>query len=349
MSRLTRSDLRGSVQTVLGLIEPSSLGNTLLHEHILCDIRPPSWHALGDYGRELTLANHWPINYGEVVAPGNLQLDERAVAIDEIGMMKRDGGNAIVDLSCGGLDPNPRGLTEVSKATGVHVVMGCGQYVDEYQDAANAERSVESFAQEMIDQVCEGAWGTDVRSGIIGEIGCQSPWTDLEQRVMEGAVVAMEETGASLSVHPGRHRDQPQDVADFLSARGVPMDRVIMSHIDRTIFDDDSLFRLADTGCIIELDLFGMESSYYKLNEEIDMPNDGVRLKVLSKLKARGHLGQIAISHDICYRTRLSTYGGHGYGHIFRNVVPMMKRRGFSESDVDVILVATPRRLLTFM
>jgi phosphotriesterase-related protein len=348
MTRLSRTELRGSVQTVLGLIEPSDLGNTLLHEHILCDIRPPSWHELGDYGKEISLCNHWPINYGEVIAPGNLQLDERAVAIDEVGFMKRDGGNAIVDLSCGGLDPNPAGLSEVSKATGVHIIMGCGQYVDEYQDPANAERTIESFAQEMVDQVCVGAWGTDIRSGIIGEIGCQSPWTPLEKKVMEGAAIAMEETGASLSVHPGRHKDQPQEVADFLAERGAPMDRVIMSHIDRTIFDDESLFRLADTGCIIELDLFGMESSYYKLNEEIDMPNDGVRLKVLCKLKDRGHLGQIAISHDICYRTRLSTYGGHGYGHIFRNVVPMMKRRGFSEADVNTILVETPKRLLTF-
>jgi phosphotriesterase-related protein len=349
MTRLSRSELRGSVQTVLGLIDPADLGATLLHEHVLCDIRPPSWHALGDYGKTISLSNHWPINYGEVMAPGNLQLDEWAVAIDEVGYMKRDGGNAIVDLSCGGLDPDPVGLGAISKATGVHVIMGCGQYVDEYQAAANADRSVESFAQEMIDQVCAGAWGTDIRSGIIGEIGCQSPWTALEQRVMEGAVIAMAETGASLSVHPGRHMDQPQEVADFLSARGVLMGRVIMSHVDRTIFDDDCLFRLADTGCIIELDLFGMESSYYKLNEDIDMPNDGVRLKVLGKLRDRGHLGQIAISHDICYRTRLSTYGGHGYGHIFRNVVPMMKRRGFSESDVRTILVETPRRLLTFI
>jgi phosphotriesterase-related protein len=91
-----------------------------------------------------------------------------------------------------------------------------------------------------------------VRAGLIGEIGCQAPWTALERTVMQGAVIAMQQTGAALNVHPGRHEDQPHEVADFLSTTAVPMDRVILSHIDRTIFDDDRLLRLADTGVVIE-------------------------------------------------------------------------------------------------
>ena len=54
------------------------------------------------------------------------------------------------------------------------------------------------------------------------------------------------------------------------------------------------------------------------------------------------------VSHDICYRTRLARFGGHGYAHIFANVVPLMLARGFSRAEVDQILVRTPRRLLTF-
>ena len=46
---------------------------------------------------------------------------------------------------------------------------------------------------------------------------------------------------------------------------------------------------------------------------------------------------------------RLASFGGHGYGHIFRNVVPMMKKRGYSEDEIDAILVLNPRRLLTFV
>ncbi len=70
-------------------------------------------------------------------------------------------------------------------------------------------------------------------------------------------------------------------------------------------------------------------------------------MATLGRLKSRGHLGQIAISQDICYRSRLTAMGGHGYGHVFRNVVPLMRRRGFTEDDVRRILVDTPARLLT--
>ena len=347
--RTTRASARGMVQTVDGLVEPDQIGLTLLHEHVLVDIRPPAWRAMEQIGAVITLANRFAIDYGEVVAPGNYVLDKEDVAIAELRSMRRDGGQTVVDLSCGGLHPNPLGLQRVSRASGARIVMGCGYYVDEYQAPANHGRTVEDFAAEMIDQIQVGAWGTDVRAGVIGEIGCQVPWTELEQRVMAAAVVAQRETGAALTIHPGRHPDQPQEIAEFLRAHGADMSRSIISHIDRTIFDEERLFRLADTGVVIELDLFGMESSYYKLNESIDMPNDAQRLRFLRKLIDRGHLSQIAISHDICFQTRLSCCGGHGYGHIFRNVVPLMKRRDFDPSEIDVILQATPRRLLTIV
>jgi phosphotriesterase-related protein len=260
--------------------------------------------------------------------------------------MKHDGGEAIVELTCGGLSPAPNGLKRIAQGTGVHLIMGCGHYVNDYQDPKNHQRTVEDFAAEMIGQILRGAWGTDVRAGIIGEIGCQAPWTPQEQRVMLGAVLAQRQTGAAINVHPGRHRDQPQEVADFVRVKGGRMDRVIISHIDRTVFDDERLRRLADTGCVLEWDLFGQESSYYRL-ADIDMPNDAVRLRAIRGLIARGHLAQILISHDICYRSRLVRFGGHGYGHIFANVVPMMRRRGFSDAEIQAILVDNPRRLLT--
>jgi phosphotriesterase-related protein len=268
------------------------------------------------------------------------------VAADEVRGMVAAGGRSVVDLSSGGLSPDPLGLVGIARASGAHVIMGCGHYVEEYQDPANATRTIEDLAEEMVEAVTDGAWGTDVRAGIIGEIGCQAPWTALEQRVMLAAVLAQRETGAAVNVHPGRHPDQPQEAADFIRVKGGLMDRVIISHIDRTVFDDERLRRLADTGCVLEWDLFGQESSYYRLSD-IDMPNDAIRLRAIRGLIARGHLAQVLISHDICYRSRLVRFGGHGYGHIFANVVPMMRRRGFTEAEIQSILVDNPRRLLT--
>lgn len=347
MTRLSRDTMRGWAQGVLGPIDPATLGPTLMHEHLLWDIRTPGMRADPDQGPEITLCNCFAINYARKrKVPSNYRLTCETTATSELKLLAAAGGRTVVELSSGGLDPRPNGLVALARDAGVNVIMGCGHYVDEYQPAANRARSVESFASEMVDQIQIGAWNTDVRAGIIGEIGCQAPWTATEKRVMAGAILAMQETGAALNVHPGRDPDQPQEVAAFVRAHGADPGRVILSHIDRTIFDEERLLRLADSGVVIEFDLFGQEQSYYSLGD-IDMPNDATRLRMIRALIARGHLERVVISHDICYRTRLTAFGGHGYGHIFANVVPMMAARGFSEAEITAITVGNPRRLLT--
>ena len=346
---MQRDATRGKVQTVCGPIVPETLGPTLMHEHLVCDIRPPSLKTCDcDWG-SVSLENVWAINYGEIEHAPSYVLDVPEVMVEEVKAMRDAGGSAIVELSNGGLSPAPEQLRDISERTGVHVVMGCGHYVEEHQDPANHERNVEDFAEEIRAQVQEGAWGTGIRAGIIGEIGCQSPWTELERRVMRGAILAQGETGATINVHPGRHPDQPQEVADFIAAAGGDPARTVISHIDRTLFDDDRLLRLADSGCVLEFDLFGHESSYYAFDLSVDMPNDAQRLARIRTLIDHGHLERVLISHDICVLTRLIRFGGHGYGHIFRNVLPIMRRRGFSEAEIDAILVDNPRRLLTFV
>ncbi len=346
---MQREHLRGKVQTVRGPIDPDSLGPTLMHEHLVCDIRPPSLKTCDcDWG-PVTLENVWAINYGEIEYAPSYVLDMPEVMVEEVKAMREAGGSAIVELSNGGLSPAPERLREISERTGVHVVMGCGHYVEEHQDPANHERNVEDFAAEITAQVLKGAWGTDIRAGIIGEIGCQSPWTELEKRVMRGAILAQGETGAAINVHPGRHPDQPQEVADFAAAEGGDTARTVISHIDRTVFDDERLLRLADSGCVLEFDLFGHETSYYAFDLSVDMPNDALRLRLIRTLIDHGHLDRVLISHDICALTRLTRFGGHGYGHIFRNVLPIMRRRGFTETEIDAILIDNPRRLLTIV
>lgn len=65
---MTREDLKGKIQTVLGPIEPAGLGPTLMHEHLLCDITPPTM-ADRDDGPEITLANRHEIAYGRASTP----------------------------------------------------------------------------------------------------------------------------------------------------------------------------------------------------------------------------------------------------------------------------------------
>jgi phosphotriesterase-related protein len=345
---MDRQRLKGRIQTVTGLIQPDRLGMTLMHEHLLCDLRTPTMMQSNAPEPEITLDNTFAINYGRVKHVGRYLMDLKDAAIAEMNAMKDLGGNAVVELTCGGFKPDPKGLEEIALATGVNIVMGCGYYVEEYQDATTMRRDPESFAEEMTRHIFAGAWNTDIRSGIIGEIGCQYPWTAHEKRVMRGAVMAQDATGAALNIHPGRNEDLPLEIALTVKGWGADLPRTIISHIDRTIFDEDRLLRLAETGVVIEFDLFGVETAYYGLNERIVMPNDGRRLELIRALIDRGHLDQVVISHDICYRTRLTSFGGHGFGHIFANVIPLMRAQTFTDAEIDAILIDNPRRLLAF-
>ena len=46
---------RGMVQTVRGPIPPETLGATLMHEHVFCDITPPELAAQVEPDVEITL------------------------------------------------------------------------------------------------------------------------------------------------------------------------------------------------------------------------------------------------------------------------------------------------------
>jgi phosphotriesterase-related protein len=347
MTRVSRADMKGKAQTVLGLIDPSSLRSTIMHEHLLWNITPPARRS-EPLDAPLDPARYWQYLTAQDKNPSYTTQKDVAKAARAVDEFVTHGGNTIVELTIGGLEPDPIGLATIAKQTGAHIVMGCGHYVDDYQDPANDTRTIDSFAEEMIAQVQQGAWSTDVRAGIIGEIGCVWPWTEKEKRVLAGAVIAQQETGAALTIHPARHQDHPWMLVEFLKAHGADLSRTIIDHIDRTIFDDERLFRLADAGIVLEWDLFGQEATYYG-HADIDMPNDGARLKAIRRMLERGHKGQIVISHDICHVIQFSEHGGHGYAHIHRTVIPHMRKRGFSDIEINEIMVETPRRLLTFI
>ena len=342
-------DRRGRIQTVCGLIEPEELGPTLMHEHVLWDVTRPEVRARCGPGDEveIRLDTVWEINRRSILDFGNQHNHDRGVALAELVRLKESGGAAVVDLSNFGLDPDPAGLRQLSQESGIDIIQGAGYYVDEYIPEDRKGRSVDELAAEMIAQVDEGCWGTPVRAGIIGEIGCMWPLRDFERKSLQAAALAQQATGASINVHPGRHADAPAEIVGILAGAGADVGRVVMSHIDRTFFSIDEVLRLADTGCVIEYDFFGIETSYYWF-AGTDLPTDYMRLGYIRDLIDRGHGEQIVVSHDICTKTRLVTYGGHGYGHILRNVVPLMRRKGFTEDEIDTILVRTPRRLLTF-
>ena len=335
------------VMTVLGPIAPEALGATLLHEHLLCDLRPLAARGPVEPEVEIVLANAFDVNYRPGEHRGNHRLQDHALATHEARLFKAQGGGAIVEMTTAGIGPDLAGLAEVSRASGIHVVASAGYYTEAFQDEATLALPVGALAETMIAEVRQGARGTDIRCGIIGEIGCSWPLTPFERRSLIAGAKAQVETGAAITVHPGRHPQAPHQILDILGKAGADISRVVIDHMDRTYEGDDGeVVALARRGCVVEFDFFGIETSKYWLGVA-DLPTDWMRLRCIRRLFEAGLGDRVAVAHDICTRSRLQSLGGHGYGHLLRNVVPLMRERGFAQVEIDQLLVETPRRLLT--
>jgi phosphotriesterase-related protein len=226
--------------------------------------------------------------------------------------------------------------------------MGTGFYVKDYHPAALGDLSEDAICDLIVEDIVNGVGEPAVRPGIIGEIGLVWPVHPDERKVLRAAAKAQQKTGYCLTIHPGRNPAAPLDAIRTVEQAGGDPGRTIIDHIERTVFETSDFLELAKTGCYLEFDLFGLESSYYPM-ADIDMPNDALRVNMIAALARHGHLDQVLVSLDIDTRARLVRYGGEGYAHIIKNVVPVFRRKGFSASDIDRILAGTPQRALTIV
>jgi len=64
---------------------------------------------------------------------------------------------------------------------------------------------------------------------------------------------------------PEESETAPFEILDILEAAGADISRTVMSHLDRTFYDDKKLLEFAKRGCYLEYDLFGIECSHYQV------------------------------------------------------------------------------------
>ena len=123
-----------------------------------------------------------------------------------------------------------------------------------------------------------------------------------------------------------------------------------MGHLDSFIDDMDLIRRIAETGCFLEYDVFGTEDTVWGFvaHQEVGMASDVQRLQALEAIIEMGYLDRIVIAQDNCFKTHWTRYGGTGYAHILENILPRMRKRGFTEAQIHTILVDNPARAFAF-
>lgn len=346
----------GQVQTVLGPIDPGTLGRTLTHEHIKmdykCCLRPP-WReadAKTMTNSEFTLANLGWIHQNPYSHILNLALGDEPFEdmVKELKLFKQEGGQSIVEVTTVGITRDVEFLARAASATGLNIIAGTGYYLDHSLPPEVKASSVEELSKIMVKELTEGVGDMSIKCGVIGEIGCSWPLTPAEKNSVLAAAAAQAQTGAPLIIHPGRNEESPMEIVRILQEAGADINKTVMSHLDRTVFDRSKLLELASTGIYLEYDFFGIELSYYQGNTAVDVINDAQRIQNIKFLTSEGYADKVVIAHDVHTRHRLVKYGGHGYAHIQVNAVPKMLMRGISQEVIDKIQISNPRAWLTF-
>ena len=335
----------GTVRTVLGDVVAETIGPVMVHEHVLFNIVPPG--VLADRDKPILPHERWQIDYRSNETQANAHQTNPDIASTELIAFGRDGGSLIVDQSVTGLARNATGLARASCQSGIHVVAAAGTYTAAFLNSETLAMDEAALTARFTAEINTGIDDTDIRAGLIGEIGCSWPLHPFEHRALIAAARTQVATGAAISVHPGRHAQACSDILDILETNGADLTRVILCHMDRTYPDGDGIQLLLDRGATVEWDFFGIEQSHYWMSDRTELPSDLGRLRLIQRFSEIGYGAQITISQDICTKTRLQTWGGHGYGHILRNVCHLMTRLEFSPSLVAELLRKNPINLLT--
>ncbi len=275
----------------------------------------------------------------------NLLLDDEALAIKEAARFKAAGGGTIVETSSIGLGRDAAALQRIAMATDLHVVAGCGFYVEIAHPGWVADASVEQLRDHMLRDILEGIDGSTIRAGIIGELGTSYAVTPVEERVLQAGAMAQRQTGLAVTIHMGGRAGEAERVLTILEQAGADLTRVILGHMDDDLADVEAHRAAARRGAFLEYDAFGAEWYFDGLDAVTARDTD--RIQMLDRMASWGHLDQVLIAQDIWLKQGWRRYGGLGYDHILRSIVPALLKTGFKQRDVQQLMIHNPARVLS--
>ncbi|HET8757209.1 MAG TPA: phosphotriesterase [Solirubrobacteraceae bacterium] len=332
------------IQTVLGPIGADQLGVTSMHEHLLADARvlqAPAREPLPE-SHGVTIENLGFLRWNLLALEDNLVLDDGDLAAAELGRAAALGQRAVVDLTVWGLGARPRDLPAIARATGMHVIAGCGAYLDRPHPPEVAGRAHDELVARFVGALeHEIEPGSGVRAGLLGLIGTSEPVTESERRVLHAAGAAAGRTGAALTVRLDPSARRGEWVLEQLAAAGCPPRQVIFGNVDEFV-DRAYLGALARAGATLEW-CFGNEA-YYR--DGYKDPTDAERLDGICAVLEDGFGDRCVLGCSVWTKTQLRAYGGMGYDHLLRRIVPTLRERGVPDDILDAMLVGNPRRLL---
>jgi phosphotriesterase-related protein len=354
------------VMTVSGPVLPEDLGITLSHEHCLVDLRsywktPPEEARRALAEAPIAWKNIGYSRRNPFLSRDNLVLSNVELAVRELMEFGSLGGRTVVDLTLPDIGRDPSTLLDLSQKTGLNIVAGCGHYIQISHPPELAAESLDSITRRFLAEIQEGIGDTNIRAGVLGEIGTSSPIHPDEEKVLRAAARAHKATGIAIAVHlspaPSLDLWAGHAVLDILESEGVNPGRVLLCHLDNMLAPGEDFqkaiqqhFSLGRRGCFLGYDGCGKEH-YFPSGSRAAFPSfwcphDRERAKASASLLEAGFGEQLLLSHDVCFKIELVEYGGFGYGHLLRTFASNLQDYGVGEPQIHKLLVDNPRRWL---
>ncbi|HFT8250543.1 TPA: phosphotriesterase-related protein [Yersinia enterocolitica] len=258
------------------------------------------------------------------------RLDQYQLICDEMRELVGKGVANIVEVTNRYMGRNPQFLLNVMRDSGINVIASTGYYTDSFYPPMVRENSAEQLAQTMIDEIEIGIDGTELKAGVIAEIGTsEGIITPDEAKVFHAAALAHHATGLPISTHTSFSTMGLEQIA-LLKQHGVALDRVVIGHCDLKE-QPDLIMKMIDMGVYVQFDTIG-KNSYFP---------DERRIAMLVTLAERGLLDKVMLSMDITRRSHLKANGGSGFSYLVDSFVPMLLAAGISSAQCGGVIILT--------
>jgi phosphotriesterase-related protein len=311
-----------TINSVLGPIESSDLGFTLMHEHVMVA-------ASG-------LSKSYPDLLGQ-------NREQRAVEC--LKKAKALGIDTILDATTFDLGRDPELLHLVAKESGVNIINVTGWWLDVPRFMTGVGPN--QMADEFIRDITEGFRGTTIKAGMLKCAADFEGVTPPLETMARAAARAQLQTGVPLMVHsyPTGHVARRQ--IEIFREEGVDLTRVKIDHCNDTT-DTQYLEWILEQGCFLGLDRYPGR-----------LVSPEMRTVTLKRLMDMGYAERLCPSHDcICLHIHneradgtipeqhaFTTNNPDQYLYMHRHVIPQLFEMGATEKDIETLFIDNPKRL----
>jgi phosphotriesterase-related protein len=273
--------------------------------------------------------NHVWIDGFEGADPANPVLDQFDHIREELAEYKKAGGNAILDCQPGGCGRDGRRLRELSESSGVNIIACTGFHRRKYypQNTAlwrlSSHSAADLFIKELTSSLEETADAAHpIKAGFL-KVSLEGSWDDCPLPFLVAAAEAASKTGCMIEIHTEKGA-LSFEIVEFFSGRGVPVDRLVICHIDKR--PDFGLHaELAAAGVLLEYDTF------FRPKYEPE-----TRLwPLIDRMVAAGLGGSVSLATDMAEKEMYQSIGGGpGLASLPRTIIPRLRERGIPEPDI---------------